>query len=119
MVSNPLLALLCPGDSALIGHVADTAGLYEPNLVLAVPNLNSLNLLKPRMGGGADHNDEKPNVQHRLTQSNKLLGTRLPAHSKPNIACSNYLDQMQFICLIFVLLCPVVTYKCHCGVYLL
>lgn len=59
------------------------------------------------------------NTQHCLTQSNKLPGTRLPALTKPSIACSNYLDQMQFICFIFVLLCSVVTYKCHCGVYLL
>lgn len=56
---------------------------------------------------------------HCLTQSNKLLGTRLPAPMKPGIACSNYLDQMRFICFICVLLCSVVTYKCHCGVYLL
>lgn len=62
---------------------------------------------------------EKQCAPQCLTDTYKLPSTRLPAQPKLDIACSNYLDQMQFICFIFVFLCSLVTYKCHCSVYLL
>lgn len=78
----------------------------EPNLFKALETHTTIAIIfKPHC------------ATRRLTDSYKLPGTRLPAQLKLDIACSNYLDQMQFICFIFVFLCSPVTYKCHRGVY--
>lgn len=72
---------------------------------------------------GADllqlHHCEMQHTAPHHTDTYKLLGPRLPAQPQLDIACSNYLDQMQFICFIFAFPCSPVTYKCHCSVYLL